>query len=199
MPSLSSFLPTRETGEAALDEKRRDAAIAGLGIDVGEDDEEVGFVGVRDPELAAGQQPVVAVPDGSRRQRERVAARAGFGQGVRADDSGRQLRQVAGFCTLSLPHRSRRVDDERVLNVDEHANGGIDARQCLDRQHGMKEARAGAAERLGDLDAHDAEVEELVDQVRGIARLFVHLPDEGADLAVGELVHAVAEQSFIVR
>ena len=57
MPSLSSFLPTVNPAKPALDEKRGDAAVAGLGVDVREDDEEVGFVAVGDPELAAGEHP----------------------------------------------------------------------------------------------------------------------------------------------
>ena len=40
MPSLSSFLPTREAREVALDDERRDALVAGVRIGVGEDDEE---------------------------------------------------------------------------------------------------------------------------------------------------------------
>ncbi len=61
----------------------------------------------------------------------------------------------------SLPQRQQRVDDERVLHVDEHADRRIDARQLLDREHGVEEAAAGAAVGFGDLDAHDAEVEQL--------------------------------------
>ena len=60
MPSLSSFLPTVKPGEAALDQERGDAAVAGRGVDGGEHDEEAGFGGVGDPELAAGQHEVVA-------------------------------------------------------------------------------------------------------------------------------------------
>ena len=52
MPSLSSFLPTVNPGKPALDEERRDAAVAGVRVDVGEHDEEVGLVAVGDPQLA---------------------------------------------------------------------------------------------------------------------------------------------------
>ena len=58
---LVFLLADREAGQAALDEERGDAAVAGLGIDGREHDEEVGFVAVGDPELAAVEHEVVAV------------------------------------------------------------------------------------------------------------------------------------------
>ena len=79
---------------------------------------------------------------------------------------GGQLRQVALLDVLAAP-AEQRVDDQRVLHVDEHADRRVDPRQRLDRQHRVEEAGAGAAVALGDLDAHDAEVEQLVDERRG--------------------------------
>jgi hypothetical protein len=90
------------------------------------------------------------------------------------------------------------VDDERVLDVDQHADRGIDAREFLDRQHGMKEAAARAAVSLGDLDPHDAEVEELVDERPWNLRVLVHFTDEGPDLRVGEGPHAVPENRLVL-
>ena len=58
---LVFLLADREAGRVALDQERRDALVAGAGIDVGEDDEEVGLVAVGDPELAAVEDVVVAV------------------------------------------------------------------------------------------------------------------------------------------
>ena len=43
-----------------------------------------------------------------------------------------------------------------------------------------------------------AEREQLVDELAGNLRLFVHLADERPDLAVGELVDAVAEDDFVL-
>ena len=110
---------------------------------------------------------VVAVLDGARRQRERVAAGARLRQRVRADRVGRELRQVAPLDVVVAPAQER-VDDERVLHVDEHADGRVDARERFDGQHGVEEAGAAAAVALGDLDAHHAEVEQLVDERVGI-------------------------------
>ena len=74
---------------------------------------------------------------------------------------------------------------------------GIDPRERFDGQHGVEERGAGAAVALGDLDAHDAELEQLVDELAGHLGVLVHLADERPDLAVGEFVDAVAEQRFV--
>ena len=93
---LVFLLADREAGGAALDEKRRDAAIARLGVDRRKDDEEVGFVAVGDPELAPGEDVGVAVLPGARREREGVAAGAGLRQRVRADRARRRARGASG-------------------------------------------------------------------------------------------------------
>ena len=62
----------------------------------------------------------------------------------------------------------------------------------------MEEARAGAAELLGDLDVHHAKAEELLDERRRDSRALVHVAADGTDLAVGELIHAVAEEAFVL-
>ena len=62
----------------------------------------------------------------------------------------------------------------------------------------MKEARAAAAVALGDLDAHDAEIEQLLDEAVRNRRALVHLPDERPDFAVREFVDAVVKQALIL-
>ena len=164
MPSLSSFLPTVKPGDAALDEKRGDAAVAGLGIDVGEDDEQAGFVAVGDPQLASGEHPVAVALGGARRhaRTHRCPSRPPTARTRRSWPSPSSAG--SGVLMSSLPQRSERVDHQRVLHVDQHADRRIDARQRLDRQDRVEEARAAAAVALGNLDAHHAEVEQLVDE-----------------------------------
>ena len=77
-PELVLFLADREAGRPTLDDERRDAAIAGLGIHRGEDDEEVGFVAVGDPELAPRDRESVTAFGGPSGQRERVAPGSGL-------------------------------------------------------------------------------------------------------------------------
>ena len=58
---LVFFLADRESRRAAIDDERGDAAVAGVGIDVREHDEHVGFVAVGDPQLAAVDGEAVAL------------------------------------------------------------------------------------------------------------------------------------------
>ena len=66
-------------------------------------------------------------------------------------------------------------------------------RQLLDHEYGVEERRAGAAELLGNFDAHDAEVEEAGDEALVHHRVVVHLRDEGTNFFDGELAHALRE------
>ena len=193
---LVFLLADGEAGEVALDEERGDAVVAGLGIDGGEDDEESGFVAVGDPQLAAVEDVVAAFGVGAGRQRERVAAGAGFGERVGADGVGCHARQVALLLLVVAPAQQR-VDDERVLHVDEDADGGVDARQLFDGEDRVEERAAGAAVLLGNLDAHQAELEELVKQVFVEDALFVHLLDQRPDFLVGKLADVVAKHDFV--
>ena len=63
----------------------------------------------------------------------------------------------------------------------------------------MEEAGAGAAVGLRDLDGHDAEVEQLVDERARDLGVLVHFPHERPDLGLGELADAVAENDFVFR
>ena len=197
MPSLSSFWPTVNPGDAALDDERRDAAVAGLGIDGGEDDEEVGFERVRDPELPARENPLVAVLARARLERERVAARPGLGQRVRANRVRREPRQQRRLQVGRRPAQDR-VDDQRVLHVDQHTDGWVDAREFLDDEHGMEESPARPAVSFGHLDRHDPEREQLVEERPRDLRVLVHLADERSDPALGKLTHASAQQLLVV-
>ena len=82
---LVFFLADLKAGEFALDQECRDAFVSGFGIYVGEEEIEAGFVGVGDPEFAAGDAVVVAGVDGAGRQGEGVGAGAGFGKSVARD------------------------------------------------------------------------------------------------------------------
>ena len=202
------FLPAnRESRKPALDDEGGDPAVARLRIQIREDDEDVGFVAVGDPELAAIQhEPTVArlprrsgviAQAGFRREREGVAAGTGFGQRVSADRAAGEACEIRPLLLVMSPAQQR-VDDQRVLHVDQHADRRIDAGQRLDGEHGVEERAAGPAEGLGHLDAHDAELEQRIDEVAGDLRLLVHVTDVRADFPVGKLVHAVAKEPFVL-
>ncbi len=98
---------------------------------------------------------------------------------------------------LVVAPAQQRVDDEGVLHVDEHADRRIHARERLDGQHRVEERRACPAVALGNLDAHHAQLEQLVDQRARDLGVLIHLADQRPDLPVGELVHAVAKDDFV--
>ena len=60
-----------------------------------------------------------------------------------------------------------------------------------------KNFAAASAVLLGDLDAHQAELKEIVDQILVEDALFVHLLDQRTDLLIGELADVVAEKNFV--
>src|SRR5688500_14271128 len=73
-PELVFLLADGEPGEAALDDEGSDAAVAGVRIQRREDDEDVRFVAVGDPELASGQREAVPGFRRARGESERIAA-----------------------------------------------------------------------------------------------------------------------------
>ena len=73
----------------------------------------------------------------------------------------------------------------------------MDAREGFHRQHGVKELRSGASLGLRNLDTHDAQLEQAVDELSRNERLIVHLSDSRANFAVREFVHAVPEQRLV--
>ena len=74
---------------------------------------------------------------------------------------------------------------------------GADELQFGVGQDLLRERGAAAAVALRNLDAHDTELEHLVDQGAGNLRVFVHLAHERTNLTIGEFVHAVAKQDFV--
>ena len=197
MPSFSSLRPTLKPVVAALDEERGDAAVAGRRIDGGEDDEDVGLARVGDPHLAAAQHVGVAIALGPRRQRERVAAGFRLGQRVGAERGRRETGQEGRLLRRRAPAQQR-VDDQRVVDVDDHPDGRVDARQLFDGEGGVEERAAGAAVDLGHLDAHDAQREERPQQVAIERLLLVHGPRERGDPVHREVADAVAEEPLVV-
>jgi hypothetical protein len=118
-------------------------------------------------------------------------------QRVRAHRSVRKAREESPLDVVVAPPVER-VHHERVLHVHEDADRGVYARDRFDGQDRVEEGRAGSAVGLGDLDAHRAELEQLVDEVPRNLRVLVHVVHARPDFAVGELVHAVTEEFFVL-
>ncbi len=62
----------------------------------------------------------------------------------------------------------------------------------------MKEAGAAAPELVRRFDTHDAECEEPGEQRARNRAALIHVTGERTDLPVGELIHAVVKESFVI-
>ena len=127
---------------------------------------------------------------------ERVRTGSGFREGVGTDRAGGQERQVFRLLTLGAPADEGIVHDG-VLHIDNDARGGVDSRNFFDGKHALEEITALAAVRLGDFDGHEAEFEELADQILVEDGGMIHFADEGRDAVAGELANRVAEEKFV--
>ena len=184
MPSLSSFLPA---SRPPMPRSRMNAEMPfGALRLVGHrhDHERVGRGAVRDEHLRAVQHPAVAVLDRRRAHRRGVAARAGLGQAPR-----RQLLALARaatryfcFCSSLREHRDVR-GAKTVVRRHRQRHAGIDAGELLDADAVVDRAHAGAAVRLGELDAHQPELGELGQQLLRKVLGLVPLHDVGTNFA----------------
>ena len=193
---LLLLLRNAEPFGALLDNKGGDALVLLLGGEVGKDDEEVGLHRVGDPHLAAAD--LVAARRGTRglgRQREGVGARHGLRQAEGADGVAGQPGQVLLLDGLGAPLEDGRVD-QGVVHVAHDAHAGVDARKLLDGDDGGGEVHAAAAVLLGDLDAHQALLEQLLHHGRVHGLGLVHLARLGQDHLGRELGDCLAHHGF---
>ncbi len=121
---LVFFLADGETGKIFLDQKCGDALVSLRRVDGGEEDEEAGFFGVGDPELAAVEHEVATAELGLGLQSERVRSASGFAQRIGAEGVGGHLGQVA-FLLFFIGPAQNRVHHQRVLHVDDDSGGGV--------------------------------------------------------------------------
>ena len=132
-----------------LDQEARDAAPAGVGVGLGEDDVDVGDPGVGDPVLRAGQDVVVAVAHRPRAHGGHVAAGVGLGQAVAGLDlAGRHPWHVGLLQLLAAPVHDRQHPE--LGDEDGQRRRRADAGQLLDGDGLGDGVRAGAAVGLGD-------------------------------------------------
>src|SRR5207247_11029610 len=95
--------PDRKALEAALHRERRNALVAEGEVDVGEDDVQPGLRAIRDPQLAAVEDPAVSLAGGSGWQTERVGSGGGLGERVGADAVGGEAGEVAPLQVVARP------------------------------------------------------------------------------------------------
>jgi len=117
-------------------------------------------------------------------------------QRVGANRVGADARKIRRLLFVGAVVQQR-VVEQRVLHVDEYADGGICPRDFLHQQDGQQEITPGAAKRLGNLDAHHTHLEQALQQVGIVGVILIHFSRAWRDLARGELAHGVAHHLFV--
>jgi hypothetical protein len=85
------------------------------------------------------------------------------------------------------------------LHVDQDADRWVDGRDLFDGENGLEKGSRGATVFDGDFDAHQAEVEELRNQLGMEVLLLVHGADQRRDIILRKLADGRAKQLFIFR
>ena len=114
----------------------------------------------------------------ARLQRKSVGARSRFAQRVGADG----VRCQPGKIILLLLRRApvhQRVDDKRVMHINEQRHRRVDLGKRLHGQNGVKECAAAAAEFLGNLNAHQAQRKQLAQERQIHLLIFIHAAAPG--------------------
>src|SRR5205807_1771182 len=89
------------------------------------------------------------------------------------------------------------VVDQGVLHVDNDPGRGVGAGKFLDREDGFEEFTAATTILLGNLNSHQAQVEELLNQILVENALLVHFLGERTNALFGELADVIAKQDFV--
>ena len=74
-----------------------------------------------------------------------------------------ETREIFRLLGIVAPAHDGIVHD-RVLNIDNHAGGGIDCGDLFNRKHALEEVTALSAVFFGNLDAHQTQLEEFLQQ-----------------------------------
>ena len=123
-----------------------------------------------------------------------IGTRIGLRQAERAylaaDGEHGQVLRLLGFGAVGHD----RVTAQSVMGGYDVAGGSALLAQLLDTDSGSQGVRPGAAVFLGNTDAHDAQVEQLIDVRLGILAGSVRLRCDGLDFGLRESSHHLAKQ-----
>src|SRR5262249_37012871 len=100
-----------EPPEPALDSERRDSLITLTCIHSSKDNEEVSLGAVRDPQLAAVENPLLALVCGFGLQAKGVGSGARFRERVGAHGVAGEAREVTPLEVVGRPFEQQRVDE----------------------------------------------------------------------------------------
>ena len=152
---------------------------------------------VRDPLLRAAQPPAVAVGYSRRPQRAGIRSRVGLGEREGPD---RAARREAGNETLPLLVAAEREDRERHgarVHRDRDADSCVRSRELLEHEDVGEEVGTGAAELLGDADAHEAELAELREELAREGVIAIPRGRVRRDLGLGHLPGELLDRALL--
>ena len=187
-----------EARRALVDQEQRDAAArALLAVGQGHHDDVVGDVAVADEVLAAVEDPAVALQSGGGRDRRRVGARAGLGDGHGADLVAAHRGPQVALGLVGVAGQQHRID--LAEDAADQGVGGL-AELLLDQAHGDVVEPAAAAG-LGHVHGEQAELLRLAAHARqGLGRHVAEplgLVLERLHLLGDEAAHGVDEQLHV--
>ena len=201
-PELVLEPPDREAGRVGRDDERADlggAVVARPGP--GGDDVRARLAGVGDEPLAAIDDPRAAVGTvlvaRGRPRPARIAARAGLGQPVGADDLAPRHRDEVALLLLGRAGEVERSAAEARVGRDDQPERAPHPTDLLDRDGVGQRVQPGAALVLGDRDAQPAELADAPDDLGREAPLAFVLVDDRRDLGQHEVADRVAEQDVL--
>jgi hypothetical protein len=167
-----------------------------IGIGLGEDGDGVGDAARGDPDLAAGDDVLVAVALGARLHSRRVTAGAGLAERVRGElGATRQVGQQPSLLLLG-PGDHQWIAAERLHREDQGA-GRADLGNLFDRDV-QRERAARQAPVLG----REGQSEEIVlaEEIDHVPREFAAAVDvrgAGCDAVAGDVANRVADHGLL--
>ena len=165
------------------------------------DADDAGDVGARvgDELLGAVDHPVAVVAARAGADVAGVRARLGLGQPEGAELAPRgQVRHPLLLLLLGAEQVDR-LRPERGVRAHRDRDGGVHARELLDRDRVGERVAAGAAVLLRERDPHQPEPAELLDDLVREALLVIERLGDRRDLALGEVADGAADQLVVGR
>ena len=191
----------RARGEAlhpALQHERGDALVLLRAVDRGEDQEVIGDVRERDPDLLAVEPVDVAVATGGRLQVPGIRADARLGQAEGGELLAARLRDEPALALLLGPPLEEGQRVEADVDALDDTERGVGTFELLAQDPEARVVHPAAAVRLGDRGAEEPELAHLLEQLAVDLALRVPVADERHDLGLGEGPHALLDQPILV-
>src|SRR5439155_2887495 len=164
---LVFLLPGRQAGRSLVDDERRNAFAALGAIGDGHRDEHVANLAVGRESFRPVQNPALTRARGGGAHGGRVASRRRLGEPPRTDLlTPRERHQIPALLLFSAEEENVRRA-EAVVRGHRERDAGIDPRELLDADAIIDRRHAGAAVRLRNLNAEQAERSELGNEFRG--------------------------------